>query len=392
MIAEQLAEYSIREGSGAAWVGLGWFADSDVSQLAVLGHDFYNGTCGIATFLAAHARITRNQGSADLASAAIAHLRNELRGRRGPHLGRVMGIGGATGLGSILYGLTCISRLLDDDGLMRDAIGVARLFTDDLIAADNQLDVVGGSAGAILGLLRLYRDTGADEVLQRAVACGTHLLRRQRRGPHGRRSWPCRTSNNQALNGMSHGASGFAYALAALAAASGRENLAEAAAECLDFERLNFDAQRSDWRDFRVKEPHWRSQWCHGAVGIGLARLGITKLGSLERDAVAADIEAALTGAARGWPAHADTLCCGALGSVELVREAGKTLGREDLRRLASQRLSAVLHTKAAAGSYRWNTPVSSRLNVGLFRGLAGVGYTCLREADGSLPNLLIWE
>ncbi len=390
-IAEQIADHAIRGGSGSAWIGLGWFADSDVSQLAVLGHDFYNGACGIATFLAAHARITGSPGSADLASAAIARLRAELRGRRGPHLGRVMGIGGATGLGSIVYGLTCISRLLDDDGVIEDALGVARLFSDDLIAADNQLDVIGGSAGAILGLLRLYRDTGEDEVLGRAVACGTHLLRQQRRGSHGRRSWPCR-SNNQVLNGMSHGAAGFAYALAALATVSGRENFAEAAAECLDFERLNFDAQRSDWRDFRVKEPHWRSQWCHGAVGIGLARLGIAKLGSLGCDAVAADIEAALTGASRGWPAHADTLCCGTLGSVELAREAGTTLGREDLRRLASQRLSAVVHTKAAAGSYRWSTTVSSRLNVGLFRGLAGVGYTCLREGDESLPNLLIWE
>jgi type 2 lantibiotic biosynthesis protein LanM len=391
-IAEQIADYAIRGGSGAAWVGLGWFADSDVSQLAVLGHDFYNGACGIATFLAAHARITGSTGSAELALAAIERLRAELRGGRGPHLGRVMGIGGATGLGSIVYGLTCISRLLDDDGLIEDALGVARLFSDDLIATDNQLDVIGGSAGAILGLLRLYRDTGDDEVLERAVACGTHQLSQPRRGPHGRRSWPCRTSNNQVLNGMSHGAAGFAYALAALATVSGRDNFADAAAECLNFERLNFDAQRSDWRDFRVKEPHWRSQWCHGAVGIGLARLGIAKLGSLGCDAVTADIEAALTGASRGWPAHADTLCCGALGSVELAREAGKTLGREDLRRLASQRLSAVLHTKAAAGSYRWSTTVSSRLNVGVFRGLAGVGYTCLREGDGSLPNLLIWE
>ena len=45
-------------------------------------------------------------------------------------------------------------------------------------------------------------------------------------------------SNNQVLNGMSHGAAGFAYALAALATVSGRENFADAAAECLNFERL----------------------------------------------------------------------------------------------------------------------------------------------------------
>ncbi len=105
-----------------------------------------------------------------------------------------------------------------------------------------------------------------------------------------------------------------------------------------------------------------------------------------------ADIHRALTGASRGWPGHADTLCCGALGSVELAREAGKVLERGDLHQLASRRLSAILHTKSATGRYRWSTDVSSRFNIGLFRGLAGVGYTCLREVDDSLPNLLIWE
>ncbi|HKP40676.1 type 2 lanthipeptide synthetase LanM family protein [Mycobacterium sp.] len=391
-IAGQIAGYAIRAGSGAAWIGLGWFADSNATQLSVLGHDFYNGVCGVATFFAAHARITQSQDSADLALAAIAHMRAELRSRRASRIARVMGIGGATGLGSLVYGLTCISRLLDDGDLTAEALDAAGLFSDELIAADTQLDVIGGSAGAILSLLSLYRHTRAEEILDRAVACGTHLLAQPRLGPHGRRSWPCRSSNDQVLNGMSHGAAGFAYALTALATATGRDEFADAAAECLEFERSNFDAQRSDWCDFRVGEPHWRSQWCHGAVGIGLARLGMSTFGSDYPDAVHADIEHALTGAARGWPGHADTLCCGALGSVELTREAGKVQARDDLHELATKRLSAILQAKSAAGSYRWSVPVSSRFNVGLFRGLAGVGYTCLREVDDSLPNPLIWE
>ena len=35
---------------------------------------------------------------------------------------------------------------------------------------------------------------------------------------------------------------------------------------------------------------------------------------------------------------------------------------------------------------------VDDTFNLGLFRGLAGVGYTLLRQIDGSLPNILIWE
>jgi hypothetical protein len=49
------------------------------------------------------------------------------------------------------------------------------------------------------------------------------------------------------------------------------------------------------------------------------------------------------------------------------------------------------LRAAAARGDYRWNSG-KGRFNLGLFRGLAGVGYTALRRLDGSLPNVVIWE
>jgi lantibiotic modifying enzyme len=50
-----------------------------------------------------------------------------------------------------------------------------------------------------------------------------------------------------------------------------------------------------------------------------------------------------------------------------------------------------VLDASAATGDYRWNSG-KRRFNLGLFRGLAGVGYTALRQVDNSLSNVLIWE
>ncbi len=284
-----------------------------------------------------------------------------------------------------------MSKLLGDDGLLADAHRAAELVSDDLIAADKQLDVTGGSAGAILGLLRLYRDTQADDVLRCALRCGEHLLAQPRVGPEGQRSWRVPLPQLQALNGMSHGAAGFAYALASLAAATGRGDFAAAAAECIAFENSSYDAAHDNWPDFRETEPHWYCRWCHGAVGIGLARVAMTRQGAPDAAALEADIRNALAGAARGWPDRFDTLCCGALGSVELLSEAGKALARPDLSELASRRLAAVLDSAAASGDYRWNGG-ERRFNLGLFRGLAGVGYTCLRQAAGSLPNVLIWE
>jgi type 2 lantibiotic biosynthesis protein LanM len=390
-IAAEVSRHAIRRGSGAAWIGLGWLGDSEVSQLTVLGPDLYNGACGIALFFAAHAMARQRASSADLAIAAVSQLRKDLHSRAAARFARSLGIGGATGLGSIVYALTVMANLLEDADLLRDAHRAAELMSDDLIAADKQLDVIGGSAGAILGLLRLYRDTQSEEVLRRVGQCGEHLLTQPRAGVEGCRSWRGQTAGSRPLTGMSHGAAGFACALSLLAAATGREDFAVAASECIRFESASYDAEHNNWPDFREAEPHWPCRWCHGAVGIGLARLAMRARRSTHAAVEEADIRNALAGAARGWPGDYDTLCCGALGSVEFFSEAGKALARADLSELASRRLAAVVANAAASGDYRWNGG-ARRFNLGLFRGLAGVGYTCLRQLAGSLANVLIWE
>jgi len=113
--------------------------------------------------------------------------------------------------------------------------------------------------------------------------------------------------------------------------------------------------------------------------------------GGISVKKLAADIQNAVEGTAKGWPGVVDTLCCGTLGSVEFFCEAGNALGRDDLREIAVRRLGAVLETAASNGDYRWNSG-KRQFNLGLFRGLAGVGYTSLRQADTLLPNVLIWE
>ena len=391
-IAEELSRYAIRRGPGAAWIGLDWLGDSEVFQLVCLGPELYNGVSGIAVFLAAHAAVTGHWPSSELALAGLAHLRKSLKSRNARRMARSLGIGGATGLGSIIYALAVTSKCLRDDGLLADAHVAAELLTDDLIAADKRLDVLGGSAGAILGLLRLYRDAQSNDALRRAIKCGEHLLSHRRVGPEGRSSWSGQGSGPQGLNGMSHGAAGFAYALASLSAATGRDEFAKAASECIAFEDFSYNAERHNWPDLRGDgDPGWPCQWCHGAPGIGLARIAIAKRGGLDSELLTTDINNALAGVERGWPVQLDTLCCGTLGSIEFFCEAGSALGRSDLRELASRRLAAVLQSAASAGDYRWNSG-NRKFNLGLFRGLAGVGYTSLRQVDDTLPNVLIWD
>lgn len=391
-IAEGLSEHAVRRGSEAAWIGLDWLGDAEAFQLVSLGPDLYNGVSGIAVFLSAHAAVAGHAPSADLALAAVSHVRRKLKDANAARFARSLGIGGAVGLGSIVYALTAMSKTLSDESLLADAHAASRLMTGDLIAADRRLDVIGGAAGAVLGLLRLYRDTGADDVLARAVTCGEHLLHQPRVGTDGPGSWVGLGFGKTPLNGMSHGASGFAYALASLAAATGREDFDRAAAECLAYENASYDADRHNWPDLRhTGAPGWACRWCHGAPGIGLARAAMLKRGTIDPALLRADIVRALEGVEQGWPQELDTLCCGTLGSVEFFCEAGEALGRPDIRAKAGERLAAVVAAAASAGDYRWNSG-KRQFNLGLFRGVAGAGYTLLRQVDSTLPDVLIFE
>jgi type 2 lantibiotic biosynthesis protein LanM len=399
-IAVELAQHAVRRDRSAAWIGLDWLGDSEVFQLVCLGPDLYNGATGIALFLAAHAAVTADAASADLAIAGLAHIRRNLTGRNAARFARSVGIGAATGLGSIVYGFCVVAKCLGNTALLQDAEHAARLFSDELIAADKQLDVMGGAAGAILALLRLHRDTQSDDALARAIRCGEHLLAQDRIGDARHRSWVGQGFGGTPLNGMSHGAAGFAYALAALAAASGRDQFADAAAECIAFEDQSYDAARRNWPDLRVPgQPVFPCQWCHGAPGIGLARLGTARrIGAnpaldarIGGKLVATAIDNALASVTQAWPGQLDTLCCGTLGGIEFLCEAAKRTGAGEIGELAARRLTAVLAGAASAGDYRWNSG-KRQFNLGLFRGLAGVGYTALRRIDPSLPNVLIWE
>ncbi|HEY7052855.1 MAG TPA: type 2 lanthipeptide synthetase LanM family protein [Mycobacterium sp.] len=390
-VARILAQHAIRKKASAAWLGLDWLGDSEMSQLVVLGPDLYNGACGIALFLCAHAAVTHTTSSVELALAAVAPLRKTLRGNNSARTARSLGVGGGLGLGSIVYSLAVISALTGDGDVLADAHAAAELITDEVIAADRQLDVLGGSAGAVLGLLRLYRQTGCPDALDRATACGRHLLAQPRVGPCGSRMWAS-AAFGRPLNGMAHGAAGFAYALASLACVTGCDEFAGAAAECLAFEAQTFDAESRDWADLRgVDATSPPCKWCYGAPGIGLSRIAINKLTARYGEQCQTDIFRALDGVQRAWPSRTDTLCCGTLGHIEFLCDAGAMLHRDDLGELALARLHQVIETARSTADYRWSTG-TGRFNLGLFRGIAGVGYTALRRVDSSLPDILIWE
>ena len=391
-ISEIISDTAFLNGNSAAWVGLDCLGDSEVAQLVPLGSDLYNGTAGIALFLAAHWKLSRREPSKTLAYRAVQTIRHQMRQSSAARWARSLGIGGAIGLGSIVYVLATLSELLNDQALLDDAEYGVSLFSPDLIAADTSYDVIAGSAGAILGLLKLHKLSGSASALNKAINCAEHLLQAPRSGEVGARSWvAAQIKSSSPLTGMSHGAAGFAYALIKLYEQTHRDDFLEAAKECLKFEKQTFSITHKNWADLRNTKPQYVCQWCHGALGIGLARIGIARAWSGYREEISEDINYAIDTATAIWPNKNDSLCCGSMGSVEFINEAGMFLNNQALSTLAHERLIALIGDSQVNNGFKF-LQNSQEFNLGLFRGVAGVGYTALRQLDRSLPNVLLWQ
>jgi type 2 lantibiotic biosynthesis protein LanM len=399
-IATELETRALQDADGSLnWIGMGFVPEAERFQLQLLGDGLYDGRCGVALFLAGLYQVTQESQLSELALQVLHPLRRQLEMLNPDaqqRFARLTGIGAATGLGSIIYALVKASQFLKDGTLLTDAGRFGRWITPELIAADRQLDIIGGAAGTILGLLSLYEATAETTVLEKAIACGENLLDQQVSEDGAPKAWS--TVAQRPLTGFSHGAAGIAYALLKLYSVTQDSNYLEAACDGIAYERSVFSASASNWPDFRSftqqnGQPGFNTvSWCHGATGIGLGRLG--SLSILETSEIHQDIEVALQKTQKYGLQGVDHLCCGNLGRCELLLLAAQKLGRPELLTMAQQSAAwVVARAKQARGYQLFANLPNHVFNPGFFQGTAGIGYELLRLAyPEALPSVLLWE
>lgn len=360
----------------------GWFVPAPHRDGGVLlqqtDDGLYRGRLGVAAFAAGVAATTDGavaDDAAALATDAAEGVRAAVTDGAAPDSL------GVTGVGGLVYGFAVLDDLLDGDDLA-DARQLAATVTDERLAASDHC-VMDGTAGAALGCLALHDRTGDRDALDRAVACGEHLLR-GRSGGH----WPL-GDQGQPLTGFAHGAAGVGYALARLADATGDDRFRDAALETIAFENEQYDPASGDWAGRSERADGTVDGWCDGRTGIGLARLGT--LSALPGDSVRRDAERAVSGAPADRIPPYDHACCGAASWIALFQTAGRRLDipayEQRARRIAG---AAVPGTDDDGWALQSGTP--TRPNPTLFRGLGGVGYQLLRLSNPELPSVLLFE
>lgn len=352
--------------------------------------DLYQGTSGIAFFLAYLGELSGERRYQNAAEAAVQTVRQQLEDYK--KWEKHITIGGFEGVSSVLYLYSHLARLWGQLALVDEACEIAKWLTG-YIYQDRAFDLIGGAAGAILSLLSLYRVRPTPAILEAAILCGDHLIQQATPMAAGV-GWVNPQLGPAPLTGMAHGAAGIAYSLVRLGQASGEGRFTKTARAAIDYERSLFSPQAGNWPDLRKFDleaekasssppgeegigEKFSCAWCHGASGIGLARLAC--LEGMEDSISRAEIEAAYATTLQEGFGLNHSLCHGDLGNLEFLLLAAARLDQPKYKAALTHFTCGVLESIQIRGC-RSGVALGVETS-GLMTGLAGIGYGLLRLA-----------
>ncbi len=352
----------------------------------------HSGHAGVALFLACHGSLHDNPAS--LLGAETLFDRLMERGQWTPSQQLH---GGTEGLGSMIYSATEAADMLDHPEWLSKLVIMTESIDATAVQSDEMLDVIAGSAGTVLSLLNLHDATGSTSVIERAIACGDHLL--QNRFAHGSH-YVWRGMEGNADIGFAHGNAGIGFALDRLARTTGHGRFADAARETWDYVWSRYDDEAMAWIEIedlggtpRRFGPDGEADyealagdtWCRGNTGVLLA------LFLADTDRATERIDARIFDRILGMETELrDHVCCGAYGRISAVLNIARHLGDTDLERRAAEQAQ-----KIAPSSDRSYTPQYGvgYFDPGLYTGLSGIGMTHLYIAHPeSAPSILTWS
>ena len=391
-VADHLETLALYGESDVSWIGL-TLTTKGVWSLAPLGIDLYSGIPGIAMFFAYLGAITEEERYTKIAQVALATMQLQIKERQQ----YIKSIGAFEVWGGVIYTLTHLGVLWNRSDILAEAEKLVELLPG-LIEQDELFDIVGGTAGCIGSLLSLYRYRPSPRLLSVLIQAGNYLISQAQPCKRGI-GWLSKNIKPEPLTGFSHGAAGIAWALLELSSLTGEKRFQETALEAIAYERSLFLPEVGNWPDLRNltkvvlsgkdQQHTCMTAWCHGAPGIGLARL--RSLPHLDNPEIRAEINTALKTTLNHGFGSNHSLCHGDLGNLELLLQASQTLNDSQWKTQVD-RLSAIILESINKHGWLCGVPLGVE-TPGLMTGLAGIGYGLLRLVEPELvPSVLVLE
>jgi lantibiotic modifying enzyme len=371
-IGRRLAADAIWHEGRCSWVG----PASEIVRgaLAVTARSLpaglYNGTAGVGLVLAEIGAVTDDDACRRAGAGAVRHSL-----ARADEVVPALALGFYGGLPGIALAAVRSGMLLDEPELIEGGRAVAGRVGSDAGPSGSE-DLVGGRAGAVVGLMAAGAALSDPDLVARSIDMGGELI-----GVSGADAGP---------TGLSHGGSGVAHALLELWVATGEERFRIAADDAVTAEQRRLGAP-ADGPTFQPSDV----SWCNGVAGIGLARHRAWRLtGDEARRAEAAgamEVTARWLRAAVRTSRGNFSLCHGLAGNAEALRDCADAVDDD----AAGMGLLAEEVARAGIDEYPgrarpWPCGGPGGESPGLMTGLAGIARFYLRLDHPDLPSLLL--
>lgn len=371
------------------------------------GGMIYSGTAGIALFLAEIFRTTGDKKYLKELSGALNNSLDEAQklplNSFGFHSGRV----------GIAYSSVISGKYLERGDYIKRGLEII----EPMLGKENEdygLDVIGGAGGAIQPLLKIYEITNNETALNISFNLAESLIQKANKEIHGW-SWGGGNSNYRNLCGYAHGASGIGHAFLELYSLTKSDYYLYAAEQAFLYERQFYSDENKNWPDFRYNElseyihynrieelketlrknelppyqTRYMSAWCHGAPGIGLARLRAYELTGNET--YLKESLNACEGTIRSLKTTEGnySLCHGFLGNAETLLIGSKILSDKGFYEIALHKaLEGIERFENKNLSWACGT-MGSISDPSLMLGEAGIGLFLLQLFDAQTLSVL---
>ncbi|MDH3677613.1 MAG: hypothetical protein OEQ12_04845 [Nitrosopumilus sp.] len=407
-MADKICSQAYWHKTKCNWVGRSenFYESEDKSLPSIsceaLGPNFYDGSSGIAFFLAKLFSITKKEEYGVTAKGAISHSLSQIE-----KIPKDQSLGFYYGKIGIIFSAVNVGQILKNKKIVEDAHKSLEEIINNKSKTQHLMDVISGNAGAIAPLIYLYKIFKEEKILNLAKKLGQEIIVKASKTETGW-SWGIESNGIENkfhnLTGFSHGAAGMGYGLLELFLETKNNQFLEGAQQAFNYEDNWFDPELLNWPDFRIFDEYSNTErneennnfeqamaWCHGAPGIGLSRLRAFQ--ALQEKDNFKDAEFALESVKYFLKENSDkfydfSLCHGISGISEILIYGSEILKKHSYYKIAEK---IALSGNKQYSQYTWPCGVNEGETPGLMLGLAGIGYFFLRLYDPkAIPSVLI--
>lgn len=366
-IADMIWEQAMvsEEDDSVSWLHLPYTSQN---KLQIMDGSLYNGLSGIALFYYYLYKITGKERYQKAYKMTLKSTIKMVYGLRDE--------GVLTGKASLLYLLYKIITE-EKDYCYKDELDRIIKYIDEILKPGKAYDWINGYTGILHVMLLIYEEFSDQKDAMLCYKLADMIVEAIKE-----------VDEKKLYGGFAHGVTAVALTMFQAAKVLESDEYEEYGNYLLKIDRSYYDAETGEWLSHDEEDDKMivRHHWCHGAVGIGLSRLEMS--GLIQDSGFDAEIDAICTSLRNSQINKAEILCHGNAGMCDFLLEAYEHKKDKTLLLMAENLLEYA--GKNFIAGYEEN-PIKQ--SMGIFNGLAGIGYEYLRLASPEIvPSVLILE